>query len=166
MDTRSLLAAAKAAQGITTNAALARALDVPEKYVQRWNTGKHTPDDLNAAKLADMAGVDPFEAVASVAAERAAAGPARELWQRIAQRLHAAGATAAAVILSLWIGGGPDGAAMASTPVASNGAHLSITQSTFYTLARLAAWIRHVLTVCDRRCTGPVRPLFCPAGAA
>lgn len=137
ITTIDLLAAAKAAQRIPTNAALARLLVVPEKYVQRWNTGKHTPDDVTAARLAELAGLDVGEVLASIAAERASEPAARELWQRLAARLHAAGAAALAVILSLWIGGGPDGAAMASTPVASSGAHLSITHFTRYTLARL-----------------------------
>lgn len=150
-----LLAAVRAAQGIPSNYALARFLDVPEKSVQRWNTGKHTPDDAMSARLADLAGLDVAEVLASMAAARCADPVIRGLWERMAERLHAAGATAAAVILSLWIGGGPDGAAMASTPVASNSAQLSITQATFYTLARLAQWI-------SRRFWPQFRPL-CPA---
>lgn len=105
LTTRELLAAAKAHSGIPSNYRLARVLDVPETTVQRWNTGRSRPDDEWCAKLAELAGLDAGEVVASIRAERASDPQMRELWQSIADRLHAAGASALAVILSvLWLG--------------------------------------------------------------
>lgn len=166
LTTVEILAAAKKAQRLPSNAALARLLGVPDKYVQRWGTGKHTPDDVTAARLAELAGLDVGEVLASVAAERASEPAARELWQRLAARLHAAGLAALAVILSLWIGGGPDGAAMASTPGASISPHLSITDATRYTLSRVLAWLRRLMTANDGRCTPHFPPLFALESAA
>lgn len=118
ITTRELLAAVRAAQGIPSNYRLARLIDVPDTTVQRWNTGRNLPDDLMCVRLAELAGLDPSAVVAAIHAERAAAGPERELWTRIAERLQH-GAIAAAVILSMgfW-GGGPDGGAMAAEPQA------------------------------------------------
>lgn len=119
LTTADLLAAVKRAQGITSAAALARTLSVPEKSVYRWQQGKHTPDDATAARLAELAGLDAGEVVASINAERASEPAMRALWAKMAKRLHHAAAVALTVILSLWISGGPDGAAMASTPGSS-----------------------------------------------
>jgi transcriptional regulator with XRE-family HTH domain len=103
--TSELLAAVRAAQGVPSNYRLARLLDVPEKTVSRWNTGKHTPDDAMAQRLAELAGLDPGEVLASMAAERAGDEATRAAWRAIAERLAA---TAAAVFFALGIGGGPD----------------------------------------------------------
>lgn len=142
LTTRDLLAAVRDAQAIPSNYRLARLLDVPEKTVQRWNSGKHTPDDAMTVRLAELAGLDPAEVLTSIYAQRTTEPALRELWHKIADRMHAAGVAALAVILSLWIGGGPDGAAMAATPGAVNGAQVCVTALTVYTLARLADWIR------------------------
>lgn len=137
MDTRSLLQAVKAAQGITSDYRLARFLGVTDNTVGNWQHGRSRPDDATAVRLAELAGLDAAEVLASLYAERASTDELRSIWRRLAERAHAAALAALTVILSLWIGGGPDGAAMASTPVASNGGHLSITQFTSYTLARM-----------------------------
>lgn len=115
ITTAELMAAAKRAQGIPSNYRLARVLDVPESTVQRWNTGRGRPDDAHAARLGELAGIDPGIAVASVRAEREGDGPMRSLWEGIAKKLERAGVAALAVFLSLWIGGGPDAGAQAAT---------------------------------------------------
>ena len=115
IDTKGLLAAAKAVQGITSNYRLARVLDVPERTVQRWSTGRNLPANAYATRLAQLADLDPAEVVAAINAERAKDDATRSMWVGIAERLHRAGA-ALCVILSLgfW-SGGPDGGALAST---------------------------------------------------
>lgn len=114
ITTQELLTRAKEAQGIPSNYRLARVLGVPENTVARWKTGKNRPEDSMAIILAEMAGIDPAEALASIAAERST-GTARAVWERIAEQAHRA-AVAACVILSLgFFSGGPDGGALAST---------------------------------------------------
>lgn len=112
-----LLAQAKTAQGIPSNYRLARVLEVPEGTVQRWNTGKSIPDDEKAVQLADLAGLDAAEVVAALHAQRAATGPMAAVWRQIAERAHGGAHAAAlafvALILSLFVGGGPDAGAMA-----------------------------------------------------
>lgn len=113
--TREVLAAVRARNGIPSNYALARFLDVPEKTVQRWHTGRNLPDDATAARLAELGGLDAGAVVASIHAERALDPAARSLWQGIAERLHRAGLAVAAAILAALFTGGPDARAYAST---------------------------------------------------
>ncbi len=112
LTTVELLAAARAAHGIPSNYRLARVLNVSDKSIQRWNTGKNTPDDAMASRLAEMAGLDPDSVVAAMHAERAVTEAERARWQRIAHRLQA---VAACVILSLvGFGASPDARATGS----------------------------------------------------
>lgn len=140
MTARELLSYVRAAQAIPSNYALAGVLGVPIKTVQRWNTGANTPDDAMAARLAHLAGLDPDTVVAEMQAERANDPTERARWQRIAARLAAAPAVAAcalaAVILSLWTTGGPDGGALlAGAALAS----VWTTDGTFYTSCTVLA---------------------------
>lgn len=116
MNAKDLLEAAKRAQGIPSNYRLARVLDVPEKTVSRWHTGKNSPGIKHAAKLADLAGLDRGAVVAAMQAESAVDPDEKTMWEGIAARLGKLSAVAAMVILSLWTTGGPDGGAMAATP--------------------------------------------------
>lgn len=117
LTTQKLLEAARANNpGIPSFYRLARVLGVSDNTLTNWRTGKSRPADEHAAKLAELAGLDEGEVVASIRAERETDPHMRNLWASVAKRLHKAGATALAVILSLWIGGGPDGSAMAATP--------------------------------------------------
>lgn len=115
MNTQQLLDAAKAAQGLRSDYALAARMGISRSGVSGYRNGRSRPDDEMAARLADLAGLDPDATVAAMHAERAANEPERARWQRIAERLQRAG-VAACVILSLgsW-SGGPDGGALAST---------------------------------------------------
>lgn len=125
LTTAALISAAKLHAGIPSNYKLARALDVPEKTVSRWNAGHNLPDDENAAKLAQLAGLDAGVVVASIRAQRSDAPHMREFWEHIAQRLQGAGAVVVAfgicAVLSLWTSGVPDAGAyvvaQASSPV-------------------------------------------------
>lgn len=111
MTVRDLLAAVRAAQGLPSNYALARFLNVPEKTVQRWNVGANAPDDAMAARLAELAGFDADMVVASMHAERAHEPAERARWERIAGRLATAAVLAVCAVLSLWTTGTPDGGA-------------------------------------------------------
>lgn len=111
LTTRDLLAAAKSAQGIPSNYRLARVLDVPETTVQRWNNGRSRPEDSLAVRLAEMAGLDAGQVVASIRAERAEPGPMRDLWVDVASRLARAGAAAAVACIT--VTGSPDALAHA-----------------------------------------------------
>lgn len=154
MDSKALLAAVRAAQGIPSNYRLARVLGVPDNTVQRWNTGSNTPDDLMAARLAQLADLDPGSVVAAMHAQRAAAPEERALWERISERLAATASTAAAVILSALLGVTftPDAGAMAhsSAPMASGsptmptpaaGGVLYIVHSSRRAFLRFLAWL-------------------------
>jgi hypothetical protein len=142
LTTATLLAAATAAQGGCSHYRLSRLLDVPEKTVQRWSTGRTIPEDKNAAALAELAGLDPAEAVAWIRAERASEPAMRDLWQRAAERLAA---TAAAALLGVFVTGGPDAGAAVRTDLAA--ATVKIMSTARRALDRLAAslfgWRRH-----------------------
>jgi hypothetical protein len=108
MTAKELLTAVRVAQGIPSNYRLALIVGVRENAVQRWNSGRGAPDDAMAARLAELAGLDPDSVVASMYALRAQDETDRARWERIAARLSKAASVAAAVILSLCITGKPD----------------------------------------------------------
>ena len=109
MDSKQLLAAVRADQGLPSNYALARFLNVRENTLHRWHSGRNTPDDLTAARLAELAGLDPCAVVAEMHAQRATEPAERALWEGLAARLAKAGAAAVAAVLALFITIGPDG---------------------------------------------------------
>ena len=119
MTPRELLAHVRQAQGLPSNYALARVLGMPDTTLQRWNTGSNAPDDATAARLAEMAGLDPDVTVAAMHAARAHSDAERARWERIARRLQVAAAGAFAAILSLWITGDPDAGAYLLAGVAA-----------------------------------------------
>lgn len=139
MKTRDLLDAAKAARGLPSNYRLARELDVPEKTVQRWSTGRNFPDDVHAARLAELAGFDPGLVVAWINAERSTEGEARALWVSVAERLERAAVAACVTLSLLGFSGGPDGGALART--AGNGAQ-SASGGLYIMSTRLRRWLR------------------------
>lgn len=121
ISTQDLLAAAKAGAGIPSNYRLARVLNVTEQTVSNWQNGRRWPDDPMALRLADMGHLDPAEVLVSIYAERAKAGPMKEIWQRVASYVHdsAHGALTAlvgtAVIVSALFAASPDAAASTLT---------------------------------------------------
>ncbi len=131
MDSRELLAAVRAAQGLPSNYALARLTGIPERSLQRWNTGTHTPDALTSARLAELAKLDRDFVVAAMHAQRAAAGPERDLWLQIAARLDKAGAVAAVALLSVGVVASPDAGAMAlaaAAPLIGGGLYIMLSR--------------------------------------
>jgi transcriptional regulator with XRE-family HTH domain len=91
MDTKDLLLAVRRAHDLPSFYKLARFLDVSEKTVWRWSSGRNTPDDSTAAKLAELAGLDADVVLANIQAQRSSDPEERARWQRIAQRLERSG---------------------------------------------------------------------------
>lgn len=157
LNSRDLLAAVRAAQGIESNYRLSRLLDVPEKSVQRWNTGKHTPDDAMAVRLAELAGLDPAAVVAAMHAQRCTDDALRPILQRIAQRAAQVGAAVFTAILSVVFSWHPDAQARASTEVSAPAAvRPGIDESTHWR-AFLRA-VAHLWGVLQRAAA----PMVCP----
>lgn len=107
----SLLTAAKTAQGIPSNYRLARVLGVSDNTLNNWQSGRAAPSDLQAIRLAEMAGIDPAAVLAELAAARAKDDGTRAVWRGLADKLKG-GAVAAGVGLFLGVGVTPDGGAM------------------------------------------------------
>ena len=102
LTSRELLAAVRAAQDIPSNYRLARVLDVPEQSVQRWNSGKHTPDDETAARLPRHPPTWPM-IIADIGTPSAVAlGRALGVSPRTIERWHAAGVAPRAAALALF----------------------------------------------------------------
>ena len=123
-----LLDAVKAAKGISSDYALAPVLGMTRGAVSNYRQGTRVMDDVAAMKVADALGVDPAYVVACVHAERAVkegddaraamweivAGKFQAAARRVAAFARAAAVLVMAVLLSLFVGGGPDGGAVAS----------------------------------------------------
>jgi len=122
------LDAVKATQGIESDYALSPILGLSRAQLSRYRSGNDFMGDLVAMKVAELLKVDPAYVIACLAAERAEAKGQSALaavWMGLARKYKAAekqittyGKAAAVAflgaILALFIGGGPDGAAMAS----------------------------------------------------
>lgn len=114
LTTAELLGLAKDRQGIPSNYRLAKVLDIPINTISRWNTGKTKPDDDMCVRLAELAGLDPGQVVASIRAERCEPGPMRDVWAGVAERLARVGVAAAmAAVTVLGVTVSPDAGAMA-----------------------------------------------------
>lgn len=106
LSTSDLVSAAKAAQGISSSYRLARVLGTSDQTLYRWKAGQAAPDDSHAAKLAQMAGLDPGYVIAQMRALREKDPELREIWQSMADRLGALHS-----LRSHFRGGGNDGGA-------------------------------------------------------
>lgn len=144
VTSKELLAAVRAAHAIPSNYRLALVLNVPEQSVRRWNTGKNTPDDAVAVRLAEMAGLDPAYVLASMYAQRTAEGPLRQVWATIAQRTQAAVAAVLTAIVSVWIALAPSGDAQAMARVAGAPAGVNSTSHTVYIVACCTRAVRRL----------------------
>lgn len=89
MTTTTLLDAAKAASGCTTDYQFAKKFGLLLATVSRWRTGKGTFDDDHAAMIAEILGREPGEVMALCAAERAKTEAGRSRWLRVAALLAA-----------------------------------------------------------------------------
>lgn len=120
-----LLTAAKQAKGIPSNYRLARVMGVSDNTLNNWQSGRAMPGEVQAVRLAEMAGIDPGVVLAELAAERAKDEGSRAAWRSIAERLKG-GAVAAGVALLVGFGGGPDAGAAVPSPEGATGASLYI----------------------------------------
>lgn len=111
MKIAELLDLARANSEIPSNYRLARILGVSDQTIWTWKTGKKWPDEEMAARLAELAGLDPGQVVASIKAERAEPGPMRDLWLGVAERLSRTAVAGVAALVT--ITGSPDAGAMA-----------------------------------------------------
>ena len=79
-----LLDAAKAAQGIETDMALAKALGVGRAAVSNWRKGRNLPDPVACATLAGLTG-EPLAKVLGVVGEaRAISREEKAVWRKLA----------------------------------------------------------------------------------
>lgn len=114
--TKQLLDRAKKAQGIESDYKLAQHLGVVQSAVTHWRSGRSSPDDVIAAKLAEMAQQDPLSVIAELHAARAKTPDAKQLWLRMASQLrHAVAAVMFAVGAAMLVIAGSPTSAEAST---------------------------------------------------
>lgn len=100
-ETLALLDAARHAHGDCTDYRIARLLNVPTSYLSAWRRGNHLSDEY-AARLAELAGMDPVETVLRVAADREG-GVSADIFRRALARLTGA---AASILLAVLLGVG------------------------------------------------------------
>lgn len=86
LSTVELIKRAKARAGDVTDYRLAKMLDVPPSTVCNYQKGRSLPANPIAMRLAEIAGVDPVEALASVNIERATTAEDRAAWELILSR--------------------------------------------------------------------------------
>ena len=121
-----LMDAAKASAGLSSDYALAKALNCQPSRVCNYRNGRSTPDDEAAIRLAEMAKIPPLEAIAKINAERARTAEMRLWWEKIAR-----GAAAACVMLAIAIAGAMPGNADATT-VSSHAQKQTLSPSIYY----------------------------------
>ncbi len=93
-----LIEAARNAEGITSDNALAERLDVGRQHVSNWRKGT-VPEPYVLLRLAEMAGEDPAKAIAEVAAEREK-HPERRKWL---ENFRTAACVAASILVTLFV---------------------------------------------------------------
>lgn len=81
---------------VKNDADLSKKLGISRASVSEWRSGKSTPNDDQAVKLAELLGKDPGELLAECGAARAKTPETRRAWERIAARM--AGATMAGLL--------------------------------------------------------------------
>lgn len=117
LTVRDLLSAARSAQSLPSNYALAKLLEVRENDVSRWHNGRNIPAPAMVVRLAQLAQLDPAEVLPAIEAQRSTDEAVRAAWARAAQRLALASVAVVCAVLSLFIGGGPDGGALVAMGV-------------------------------------------------
>lgn len=89
---------------VKNDSELSSRIGVTRTAVSNWRSGKRTPDDDEAVRLADLLGKDAGELLAECGAARAKTPETRRAWERIAARM----AASAAIIAVLAVLGAPD----------------------------------------------------------
>lgn len=92
MNVIDLIEQAKKNQGIETDMALAKALDVSRSAVSSWRKGVQLPDTVRCAALAGMTGIPLAKVLGVVGEARAISREEKAVWRKLA-------ASAAAVVL-------------------------------------------------------------------
>ena len=72
---------------VKNDAELAKKLGISRASVSEWRSGKSTPNDDQAVKLAEVLGKEPGELLAECGAARAKTPATRQAWERIAARM-------------------------------------------------------------------------------
>jgi len=90
--TNGLLDRAKAALGVDSDYALAKALGITQPAVTAYRHGKSAPEPAIAGRLAEIIGQPPLQVIAMIEQEREAAkkhprAPILEFWNRYCPRL-------------------------------------------------------------------------------
>lgn len=142
MDALALLDAALKAQGLPSDYALAARLGISRSAISNYRHGRSLPDDGLAARIAELAQLDPDAAVAAMHAQRAVSDAERARWQRIADRLERAAVTACAALALVGFSGGPDGGALARS--AGNGTQVA-SGSLYIMSTSVRRWLRRRL---------------------
>lgn len=130
LTVRDLLAAARAAQGLPSNYALAKLIDARERDMSRWQNGHNVPTAAVVVRLAELAQLDPAQVLPAIEAQRPGDAHVREVWRRAADLAERAAAVAVCAVLALCFAGGFDGAA----PMAQQAGGVSVAALTVYTL--------------------------------
>lgn len=87
LSTVELLDLARHRQGDVSDYRIAKLLEVGQPTVSRYRQGQSQPTNPVTMRLAELAGVDPAEAVAWVNIERANSDEDRQVWEFMLQRL-------------------------------------------------------------------------------
>lgn len=90
------------ARGLADNDSdIARKIGTTRAAVSSWRTGRRSPDDEQAVKLALLLGRDPGELLAECGAARAKTPATRKVWERMAARMASYGITALVLIMPI-----------------------------------------------------------------
>jgi len=101
------LNAAKQALDVSSDYALAKALDVPKQKISDYYKGKWSPDDETCARLALALNLPIGEVLADIRAQTAKTDKAREFWRSFLGRMRQAGAILSLVIYGAFCAQGP-----------------------------------------------------------
>lgn len=82
-----LIDLARHRQGDVSDYRIAKLLGISTAAISGYRTGKSSPANSVAVRLAELAGIDPAHAVVSCNLERASTPEEREVWEVLAARL-------------------------------------------------------------------------------
>lgn len=87
MKTLEYLDRAKAAKGLKTDYALAKALHKTPSTVLGYRAGRSAPDDEVATALAEMIGINPLEVIAAAHMDRARTAEMKMIWGGLLEKI-------------------------------------------------------------------------------
>lgn len=167
----SLLDSAKAKAGIDTDYRLSKVIEINHSAVTNYRSGRSLPNEAILQRLCALSGDDPELIAAQIQSRRAASEEARQLWQRVAERLAhapraALGHARPIILLVLFaIGLIANGAVFARASDANGHESRDFTSYTLYKfplLCRVVQWWRMLACFfsgsfsCSRRATCPI----------